>query len=120
MEQDELMPDWLALRHRLTYWMRALRGRSQRVSDIRVALYGPAALTALARREGRMHHALPKKSFYAVHAEPRLFFEPADFSALLSDPDIIGFHISPKGRGDQRPAPGSLHAWAAERFATSR
>jgi hypothetical protein len=116
MEQDELMPDWLAVRHRLTYWMRALRGRSQRVSDIRVALYGPAALTALARREGRMHHALPKKSFYAVHAEPKLFFEQSDFAALISDPEIIGLHISPKGRGDERPAPGSLYAWAAEHF----
>jgi hypothetical protein len=119
MAQDELMPDWLSVRHRLTYWMRALRGRSQRVSDIRVALYGPAALTALARREGRMHHALPKKSFYSVHAEPKLFFEPTDFSTLIGDPDIIGFHISPKGRGDQHPVPGSLHAWAAGRFRTS-
>src|SRR6201747_2114878 len=51
MEQDELMPDWLTVRHRLTYWMRALRGRSQRVSDIRIALYGPEALPAPGRRE---------------------------------------------------------------------
>src|SRR5258705_428082 len=49
MEQDELTPDWLALRHRLTFLLRQLRGRSNRVSDIRVAIYGPAALTALAR-----------------------------------------------------------------------
>ncbi|HEU0083363.1 MAG TPA: hypothetical protein VFQ87_10880, partial [Bradyrhizobium sp.] len=88
-----------------------------RLSDIRVAIYGPAALTALARRAGELHHALPKKSFYAVHAEPKLFFEPADFSPLLRDPDITGFHISPKGRGDQPPVAGSLHAWAAARFA---
>ena len=59
---------------------------------------------------------LPKKSFYAVHAEPKLFFEPSDFSALIGDPDIIGLHISPKGRGNQPPIPGSLYAWAAERF----
>ena len=116
MEQDELMPDWLSLRHRLTFWMRALRGRSQRISDLRVALYGPAALTALARREGTMRHALPKKSFYAVHAEPKRFFEPADFSSLLADPAVIGLHISPKGRGNAEPLEGSLHAWAAERF----
>src|SRR5258707_1175758 len=83
-------------------------------SDFRIALYGPAALTALARREGRMHHALPKKSFYAVHAEPKLFFEPSDFSALIADPEIVGLHISPKGRGDERPVTGSLYAWAAE------
>ena len=116
MNQDELTPDWLALRHRLTFMMRKLRGGSQRLSDIRVAIYGPAALTALARRAGELHHALAKKSFYAVHAEPKLFFEPADFSALIGDPDIVGFHISPKGRGNAHPAPGSLHAWAAERF----
>jgi hypothetical protein len=116
MSQDELTPDWLALRHRLTFMLRKMRGGSQRLSDIRVAIYGPAALTALARRAGELHHALPKKSFYAVHAEPKLFFEPTDFSALIADPEIIGLHISPKGRGGERPAPGSLHAWAAARF----
>ena len=116
MRQDELTPEWLALRHRLTFMLRKIRGGSHRLSDIRVAIYGPAALTALARRAGELHHALPKKSFYAVHAEPKLFFEPADFSPLLADPDIIGLHISPKGRGDARPVAGSLHAWAAARF----
>jgi hypothetical protein len=115
MQQDELTPDWLALRHRLTFALRKLRG-SPRLADIRVAIFGPAALTALARRAGELHHALPKKSFYAVHAEPKLFFEPSDFSALLNDPAILGFHVSPKGRGSQRPIPGSLHAWAVERF----
>jgi hypothetical protein len=119
MRREDLMPDWLALRHRLTFALHRLRGGSSRVSDIRVALYGPAALTALARRTGELRHALPKKSFYAVHAEPKLFFEPSDFAALLADPDIIGFHISPKGRGNQQPIPGSLHEWAVQRFASS-
>src|SRR6266403_2121203 len=116
MQRNELTPDWLALRHRLTFMLRKLRGGSKRVSDIRVALYGPAALTALARRAGELQHALPKKTFYAVHAEPKLFFEPADFSALIADPEIIGFHISPKGRGSEQAVPGSLYAWAAEKF----
>jgi hypothetical protein len=116
MEQEELTPDWLALRHRLTFAMRRLRGKSNRLSDIRVAIYGPASLTALARRHGGLRHALPKTSFYAVHADPRLVFEPHDFSALIGDPEIIGFHISPKGRGGQPPVPGSLYAWATERF----
>ena len=116
IEQEELTPDWLALRHRLTFALRRWRGGSNRLSDIRVAIYGPAALTALARRAGELQHALPKQSFYAVHAEPKLFFEPSDFSALLADPQIIGLHISPKGRGNVKPVPGSLYAWAAERF----
>ena len=116
MEQDELTPDWLALRHRLTFMLRQLRGGSNRLSDIRVSIYGPASLTALARRAGELHYALPRKTFYAVHAEPKLFFEPQDFSKLIADPEIIGLHISPKGRGDKPPVPGSLHAWAAERF----
>jgi hypothetical protein len=115
MAQDELTPDWLSLRHRLTFLLHRLRG-TQRLSDVRLAIFGPAALTALARRAGELSHALPKQSFYAVHAEPKLFFEPRDFSALIRDPGIIGFHISPKGRGNQQPVPGSLHAWAAERF----
>jgi len=116
MAQEELTPDWLALRHRLTFAMRRLRGQSNRLSDIRVAIYGPASLTALARRSGQLRHALPKKSFYAVHADARLVFEPRDFSALIGDPEIIGLHISPKGRGGQPPVPGSLYAWATERF----
>jgi hypothetical protein len=115
MQQDELTPDWLALRHRVTFALRKFRG-SNRLSDVRVAIYGPAALTALARRADELRYALPKKTFYAVHADPKLFFEPQDFSALVGDPDIIGFHISPKGRGNTAPIPGSLHAWAAERF----
>jgi hypothetical protein len=115
MKQQELTPDWLALRHRLTFAWRRWRGGSNRLSDIRVAIYGPASLTALARRAGELHYALPKKSFYAVHAEPKLFFQPSDFSALIGDPRILGFHVSPKGRGSERPIPGSLYAWSAER-----
>jgi hypothetical protein len=116
MQQDELTPDWLSLRHRLTFALRKLRGGSRRLSDIRVAIFGPAALTALARRAGELDYALPKKSFYAVHAEPKLFFEPSDFSALIGDPEVIGLHVSPKGRGNQQPIPGSLYAWAAGKF----
>jgi len=116
MEQEDLTPDWLALRHRLTFALRRLRGQSNRLSDIRVAIYGPASLTALARRSGELRHALPKKSFYAVHADAKLVFEPSDFSPLIADPEIIGLHISPKGRGGQPPVPGSLYAWASERF----
>src|ERR1700733_5631122 len=116
MKQDELTPDWLSLRHRLTFSLRKLRGGSNRLSDIRVAIFGPAALTALAHRAGELHHALPKKSFYAVHAEPKLFFEPSDFSALIRDPEIIGLHISPKARGNTQPVTESLYAWGAEKF----
>ena len=116
MEQEELMPDWLSLKHRITFALKRLRGGSNRVSDIRVAIYGPAALTALANGAGSSRDALAKKSFYAVHADPRQFFEPSDFSALLADPGIIGLHISPKGRGNSVPIPGSLYAWAVERF----
>lgn len=116
IEQEELTPNWLALRHRLTFMMRQLGGGSDRLSDIRVAIYGPASLTALARRADTCRLALPKRSFYAVHAAPRLFFEPSDFAKLTSDPAIIGLHISPKGRGNQPPVAGSLYGWAAERF----
>lgn len=117
MEQEELTPNWLSLRHRVTFAMRRLRGGSNRLSDIRVAIFGPAALTALARRTGELQNALPKQSFYAVHAEPKLFFDPSSYLGLVTDREIIGLHISPKGRGGEKPIPGSLYAWAAERFA---
>jgi hypothetical protein len=116
IDEEELEPDWLALRHRLILTLRELRGKSDRVADLRVAIFGPAALTALARRANEHRHALPKKTFYAVHAQPKRFFEPSDFSALIANPGITGFHISPKGRGNQPPVAGSLYAWAAERF----
>src|SRR3954468_24698432 len=48
MEQEELEPDWLALRHRLILTLRELRDKSDRVAALRVAIFGPAALTALA------------------------------------------------------------------------
>jgi hypothetical protein len=116
MDQEELEPDWLALRHRLVLMLRQLRGKSGRTADLRVAIYGPASLTALAKRSGKIAHALPKQSFYAAHAEPKLFFEASDFSKLIADPGIIGLHISPKGRGNQAPVAGSLYAWAVEKF----
>jgi hypothetical protein len=116
IKQEELTPDWLAPRHRLTFALQRLRGGPDRLCEIRVAIFGPASLTALARRSGELHHALPKKSFYAVHAEPKRFFEPSDYSALVADPDIVGLHISPKGRGNEAPVPGSLYAWAADKF----
>jgi hypothetical protein len=115
MAQDELRPKWLSLSHRLTFAMQRLRG-SRRISDLRIAMYGPPALTELARRSGDLSCALPKKSFYAVHSEPELFFDPSDFSGLIADPEILGFHISGKDRSKQPPVPGSLYAWATERF----
>jgi hypothetical protein len=118
MEQEELTPEWLAWRHRLTFALQRMRGGSNRLADVRVAIYGPAALTALARRSDALRDALPKKSFYAVHAEPRRVFERSDFPALIGDPEIIGLHISPKGRAGAPPIPGSLYAWAAEKFGT--
>jgi hypothetical protein len=119
MEQEELEPDWLSLRHRLALTLRQLRGRTNRAADLRVAIYGPASLTALARRGGEIAHALPKQSFYAVHARPKRFFEPRDFAKIIAHPDIVGFHISPKGRGNEPPIPGSLYAWAENRLNAS-
>jgi len=115
MAQEELTPDWLSPRHRAIFRMRRLLGM-KRASDVRLAIFGPPALTALARRFGELDCALPKKSFYSVHAEPKLFFDPRDVSELIGDPDVIGFHISPKKRQHEQPAPGSLYAWASERF----
>ena len=114
--QKELTPNWLSLRHRLAYALRRSRSHHGRLSDLGLAIFGPSSLTALARRNGALQEALPKRSFYAIHAEPKLFFEPSDFSALIGDPKLIGLHISPKGRGNEPPAAGSLHAWAVQQF----
>src|SRR6476469_8850350 len=63
MEQEQLTPNWLSLRHRLVLTLRRLRDRTSRAANLRVAIYGPASLTALANRYGEIHHALPKQSF---------------------------------------------------------
>ena len=105
MRQDELTPDWLALRHRLTFALRRLRGGSQpALRHSRRDLRSGGADRARPP-PGELHYALPKKSFYAVHAEPKLFFEPSDFSALIGDPGIIGLaHFAERPR---QPAAGS-------------
>lgn len=116
MASDDLEPDWLSARYRFLIALRRLIGRSSRAVDLRVAIFGPPSLTALARRHGELRYALPRRSFYAVHSKPRRFFKPSNFSALITDPAVVGLHISPKDRGNQAPVPGSLYAWAADRF----
>ena len=113
---EELEPDWLSAAYRFQLALRRLCGRCSRAANLRVAIYGPSSLTTLARCHGELQYALPRKSFYAVHSQPKRFFEPWDFSALIADPAVIGFHISPKGRAKQAPVPGSLYAWATKRF----
>ncbi len=113
---DDLEPDWLSPRYRLLLALRRLTGRSGRAADLRVAIFGPASLTTLARRHDELRYALPRRSFYSVHAAPKRFFQRSDFSGLITDPAVIGFHISPKGRGNDAPVPGSLYAWASDRF----
>lgn len=115
--QNELIPAWLSPKHRLAFSLYRMTGKSSRLSDMRVSIFGPPALTRLARAHGSLRYAVPKKSFYAVHAQPEKFFAPSDFSNLVGDPDILGFHISPKSRGDTIPIPGSLYSWAAEKYA---
>jgi hypothetical protein len=66
-----------------------------------------------------LHDALPKKSFYAVHAEAKLLFEALGFSAVIDDPRDHRASHSPKGRGNRPPVAGSLYACAAERFSSS-
>lgn len=116
MQQDELVPDWLSLGHRVSFALNRLTGRAQRLGDMRIAIFGPAALTALAKRTGQIDQALPLKSFHAIHARPALFYDPSDFRKLLDDPGILGFHISGQGRSGETPIPGSFNAWAQARF----
>src|ERR1700735_508810 len=46
MQQDELTPDWLALRHRLTFALRKMRG-SHPLSDYLGAVFCPGAAAAV-------------------------------------------------------------------------
>ena len=92
MEQEELTPDWLSLRHRLTFALRRLRGGSNRLSDIRVAIFGPAALTALARRSGELQ---PRA------AEEIVLCRACRAKAVLRAASFLGAHRRPR---HHRPA----------------
>jgi hypothetical protein len=103
MAQDELTPDWLSLRHRLTFMLHKLRG-TRRISEVRLAIYGPAALTALARRAGefilcrarRTKTVLRANEFFAAgprsrdHRLPYLAKRPRQRSAGAGQPLCLG------------------------------
>lgn len=113
MAQDDLIPDWLELHHRAkAAWWR-FRGRPFVPADLKLSLFGPRALTVLARRSGAVKHALPLRSYYAIHARHERFFDASGFAPLHEDPAIIGVHLSPKRRENEPPASGSLYEWAA-------
>ena len=103
IEQDELTPDWLSLRHRLTFTLRKLRGGSNRLSDIRVAIFGPAALTALARRADELQHALPKNRLRGA-CRTQTVFRAIGFFEVVADPESPGF--TSRQRPRQRAADG--------------
>jgi hypothetical protein len=116
--QKDLMPDWLSLRHRVAFALRRARRQHSRLSDLSVSIFGPSSMSALVRRFDQLEFVMPKKTFHAVHGKPNRFFEPSDFTTLIADPEVIGLHISPHERCRQEPIPGSLHAWAVQRFGT--
>jgi len=75
MRQDELTPDWLALAHRLIFAWRKLP-RLAAAFGVGSRIYGPAALTALARRAANYAVALPKNHSMRCTPNQSMFFEP--------------------------------------------
>jgi len=98
MKQDELTPDWLALRHRLTFALRRLRGGSRRLSkhsrgDLRAGVADRArpAIRASCTTRCRRNRFTPSTLTLRFSSNRRIF------PPLIADPEIIGLHISPKG-----------------------
>jgi hypothetical protein len=118
MAADELLPDWLPqrLRARRRWWN--LIGRKHGPQDLGTGMYGPLALTALARRHGCLDAALPRDSFYKF-ARTHGFFERSNVDAILRDPQLLGIHVQRKARRDQPPVPGSMYQWALRNVAGS-
>ena len=71
-------------------------------------------------------YALPKKSFYAVHAEPKLFFDRSDFSALIArSRHHRAAHLAerprqPAARSRQPLCVGGGAVWDAEPFSPAQ
>ena len=106
MEQDDLTPDWLALRHRLTFMMRQLRRRSNRLADIRIAIYGPASLTALARRSRRVAPRAAEEVILCGACRTETVFRAVGFFSADRGPGSMGL-----ARLAQRPRQGEAIAW---------
>jgi hypothetical protein len=113
---DALLPDWLPqrLRARRRWW--TLIGRAHGPQDLGTMMYGPLALTALARRHGCLGAALPRASFYKF-ARTHGFFERSNVGAILRDPQVLGIHVQRKARKDEPPVPGSMYEWARRNVA---
>jgi hypothetical protein len=109
LASPDLLPDWLSpkLRFRKFWW--DLTGRRYVPAELGVLMYGPLALTQLAKRHGCIDKIMGPKAFYA---HSKNFFDPIDVEAVINDPEVIGIHIKKKGRASQPPVPGSLYDWA--------
>ena len=116
MQQDELTPDWLALRHRLIFCVtQAARqiepARRHQGRDLRS---GGADRTGRAR--GQLGYALAEEIVLRGSRRADAILRSLRFFRADRRSRDHGLHISPKGRGNQPPIPGSLYAWATERF----
>ena len=92
-------PDWLALRHRLTFMLRQLRRRSNRLSDIRIAIYGPA-VTDRARAPGRRTASRPAEEIVLRRARrAEIVFRAGGFFGADRGPGNIGLsHLAERPR----------------------
>jgi hypothetical protein len=113
---DELLPDWLPprLRARRLWWK--LIGRAHGPQDLSTLVYGPMALTELAKRHHCLGAALSRDSFYKF-TRTHDFFRRSNVAAILGNPDVIGIHVQRKARMDEAPVPGSMYEWALRNVA---
>lgn len=118
-DSPELMPHWLGFRRRVlrqAVWR--MLGVRYSPPDLGITIYGNDAFSRLAKKHGIAREALPRRSFYPWHADETLrFFDPAHGGDLWEDPHVLGLHVHRKPYPNRRPAPGSMFARAAERYA---
>ncbi len=110
----DLRPDWLPPRLRLRKLWWDLTNVSYRPGDLSTVLYGPLALTQLAKRHGLETFAFDSETFYT---DDTRFFDPSDVASVLADPRIVGIHLKAKRRSEDPPLAGSLYEWALREIA---
>ena len=106
-----LMPDWLSPRLRVRRALWTMLGIPHGPQDLSTLIFGPMALTQLARRHGCLDAALPSESFYRF-ARSHRFFEPSRLADILDDPNTFGIHVQRKARWNAPPVKGSMYEWA--------
>jgi len=91
---EKVVPAWLRRRERLAACLHLWATGRTGIERMPWGTAGPNAITALARRHGLDHWALPRETFYPLHyKEASLLLEPSSRIESLLSPSTVALHL---------------------------